>query len=113
MLIKTLSSFASILPADERASVTLTVPTLYPPYRDVQLRIPQMLSAIETDARAIVGRRIARGRVELSLSLQLRHVPAVEVEFNEAFGDALLAAVEQARARGLVAGAMTPGDLLR
>jgi uncharacterized protein (TIGR00255 family) len=49
----------------------------------------------------------------LSLSLQLRHTPALEVEFNEMFGAALSAAIEQARNRGLVAGPLTPGDLLR
>ena len=42
--------------------------------------------------RALVGKRVARGRVELSLSLQLRQMPGVEVEFNEEFGRALEAA---------------------
>jgi len=56
---------------------------------------------------------VARGRVELSVSLQLRQAPGIEVEFNEAFGTALERALEQARARGLVTGALTPGDLLR
>ena len=56
---------------------------------------------------------MARGRVELSLLVQLRQPPGVEVEFNEEFGRALEAALDQARARGLVAGALTPGDLLR
>ena len=42
--------------------------------------------AIESDVRALVGSVVARGRVELGLSLQLRQAPGVEVEFNEAFG---------------------------
>ena len=63
--------------------------------------------------RALVAKRVARGRVELSLSLQLRQTPGVEVEFNEEFGRALEVALDQARERGLVAGALTPGDLLR
>ena len=70
-------------------------------------------SAIEGEVRALVGKHVARGRVELSVSLQLRQPPAVEVEFNETFGRALSAAIDQARARGLVTGALTPGDLLR
>ena len=37
----------------------------------------------------------------------------MDVEFNEEFGRALEAALDQARARGLVHGALTPGDLLR
>ncbi|HEV3142157.1 MAG TPA: DUF1732 domain-containing protein, partial [Vicinamibacterales bacterium] len=56
---------------------------------------------------------VARGRVELSVSLQLRTTPGVDVEFNEDFGRALDRALDQARARGLVAGRLTPGDLLR
>ncbi|HWW84276.1 MAG TPA: YicC/YloC family endoribonuclease, partial [Vicinamibacterales bacterium] len=80
---------------------------------DLQLRIPQSLAALESDIRALVGRSVARGRVELSLSLQLRQPPGVEVEFNETFGKALEAALDQARARGLVSGLLTPGDLLR
>jgi uncharacterized protein (TIGR00255 family) len=35
------------------------------------------------------------------------------VEFNDEFGRALEAALERARERGLVSGALTPGDLLR
>jgi uncharacterized protein (TIGR00255 family) len=45
--------------------------------------------------------------------MQLRHAPAVEVELNEDFVRALEVALDQARARGLVGGALTPGDLLR
>jgi uncharacterized protein (TIGR00255 family) len=37
----------------------------------------------------------------------------MEVEFNEAFGRALEEALDRARARGLVTGTLTPGDLLR
>jgi uncharacterized protein (TIGR00255 family) len=35
------------------------------------------------------------------------------VELNEEFADALAAAIERARERGLVTGTLTPGDLLR
>src|SRR5205085_12152216 len=34
-------------------------------------------------------------------------------EFNDAFGAALEKALDQARARGLVQGTLTPGDILR
>jgi uncharacterized protein (TIGR00255 family) len=93
--------------------VTVTIRALNHRYLDLQLRIPQSLAAVEPDVRTLVGRHVARGRVELSLSLQLRQAPGVEVEFNEAFGAALEAALGQARTRGLVSGGLTPGDLLR
>jgi uncharacterized protein (TIGR00255 family) len=75
--------------------------------------MPQSLGSIEPEVRGLVGRRVSRGRVELSLSLQLRQVPGVDVEFNAEFGRALEAALERARSNGLVVGALTPGDLLR
>jgi len=108
-----MTGFASITSEDERATVAVTIRALNHRYLDLQLRIPQALAAIEAEVRSLVGRRIARGRVELSVLLQLRQPPAVEVEFNETFGNALSAAIDQARDRGLVTGALTPGDLLR
>jgi uncharacterized protein (TIGR00255 family) len=93
--------------------MTVTIRALNHRYLDLQLRIPQALAAIEPAVRTLVGRSVSRGRIELSLSLQLRQTPAVEVEFNESFGNALAAAIDRARQRGLVDGALTPGDLLR
>jgi uncharacterized protein (TIGR00255 family) len=112
-MIKSMTGFAACTDEDDRATIAVTVRTLNHRHLDLQLRMPQSLAPLEGDVRAIVGRRIARGRVELGVSLQLRQAPTVEVEVNEPFGRALEAALEQARARGLVAGALTPGDLLR
>ena len=112
-MIKSMTGFATVTREDERATMTVTVRALNHRHLDLQLRIPQSLAAIESEVRTLVGKRVARGRVELGLSLQLRQTPGVEVEFNEGFGRALEAALDQARARGLVAGALTPGDLLR
>ncbi len=108
-----MTGFASVSREDERATVTATVRALNHRYLDLQLRLPQVLSPLEADIRALVGKYVARGRVELSISLQLRQVPGVDVELNEEFGRALEAALEQARARGLISGTLTPGDLLR
>ena len=112
-MIKSMTGFASIAREDERATTTVTIRALNHRYLDLQLRIPQSLAAIEADVRALVGRRVARGRVELSLSVQLRQVPGVDVELNEDFARALEIALDRARGRGLIAGALTPGDLLR
>ena len=108
-----MTGFASLTREDERATVAVTIRALNGRYLDLQLRLPQTLAAIEAEVRALVGKHVARGRVELSVSVQQRQTPGVEVEFNEEFGRALEAALEQARARGLVAGLLTPGDLLR
>jgi uncharacterized protein (TIGR00255 family) len=112
-MIKSMTGFASVTREDDRATIAVTVRALNHRYLDLQLRIPQALAAIEGEVRTLVGRRVSRGRVELSLSLQLRQTPSLDVEFNEQFGAALETALQQARERGLVSGTLTPGDLLR
>ena len=108
-----MTGFASITREDDRATIAVTMRSVNHRYLDLQLRVPQSLAAIESDVRALVGKYVARGRVEVGLSFQLRQVPGVDVEFNETFGAALEKALDQARSRGLVTGALTPGDLLR
>jgi uncharacterized protein (TIGR00255 family) len=112
-VIKSMTGFASVTREDERATVAVTIRALNGRFLDLQLRMPQALASIEADVRALVSKRVGRGRVELSVTLQQRLTPGLEVEFNEDFGRALETALEQARARGLVSGTLTPGDLLR
>jgi uncharacterized protein (TIGR00255 family) len=112
-VIKSMTGFAAVTREDDRAAVSVTIRALNGRFLDLQLRMPQSLAAIEADVRGLVPKRVARGRVELSVVVQQRQTPALEVEFNEDFGRALATALEQARARGLVTGVLTPGDLLR
>ena len=112
-MIKSMTGFASLTRDDETATITVTVKSVNHRFLDLQLRIPPALGAVEAKVRALVQQRLARGRVEVSVSVQQRRVPALEVELNEPFLDALGAALERARERGHIAGAMTPGDLLR
>jgi uncharacterized protein (TIGR00255 family) len=108
-----MTGFAAVSREDERAAVSVTIRALNGRFLDLQLRLPQSLAAVESEVRGLVSKRVARGRVEVSVSIQPRVTPGVEVEFNEEFGRALETALEQARARGLVTGSLTPGDLLR
>jgi uncharacterized protein (TIGR00255 family) len=112
-VIKSMTGFTSVTREDERATITVTIRALNHRYLDLQLRVPQSIAAIEGEVRGLVGKHVARGRVELSVSLQLRQTPGVEVELNEAFARALETALDQARERGLVNGTLTPGDLVR
>ena len=112
-MIKSMTGFAALTREDERATIAVTVRAVNHRHLDLQLRSPQSLSAIEAELRALVARHVARGRVELSVSLQLRQTPGVAVELNEEFARALEVALDKARDRGLVSGALTPGDLLR
>ena len=112
-MIKSMTGFASLTRDDETATIAVTVKSVNHRHLDLQLRIPSSFGQLESTIRTSVQQRIARGRVEVSVSVQQRRVPALEVELNEVFLDALSGALDRARERGNIAGVMTPGDLLR
>ena len=112
-MIKSMTGFASLTHEDERATIGVTVRAVNHRFLDIQLRIPQSLAEVEPRVRALLQKRLARGRVELQISMQMRTPAAPSIELNEEFANALSAAIDRARERGLIAGALTPGDLLR
>jgi len=112
-MIKSMTGFASVARDEDTASVAVTVKTVNHRFLDVQLRMPGSLAPIEARLRALVQGRVARGRVEVGITVQPRRGPAVDVELNEPFLAALESALERARAAGIVEGRLTAGDLLR
>ncbi|MGE3276307.1 MAG: YicC/YloC family endoribonuclease [Vicinamibacterales bacterium] len=112
-MIKSMTGFASLTRDEDRGTLGLTIRAVNHRFLDLQLRLPPTLADLEPAIRARVQKRLGRGRVEVSLSLQLRQAPAPDVALNEEFVAALAAAMELARERGVIAGTLTPGDLLR
>jgi uncharacterized protein (TIGR00255 family) len=112
-MIKSMTGFASLTREDDRATVGLTIRAVNHRFLDLQIRLPQNLADQESRVRALLQKRLARGRIELSASLQLRQAITPQFELQEDFARAVVAAVDDARERGLVKGELTPGDLLR
>lgn len=112
-MIKSMTGFASLTRDDERGAMGVTIRSVNHRFLDLQLRLPPSIADVEPRLRALVQKHLARGRVEISVSLQLRQTLAPQIELNEEFAQSLAAVVEQARTRGIVSGALTPGDLLR
>ena len=112
-MIKSMTGFSSLTREDEVVAISVTLRAVNHRYLDVQVRVPQTLQDQESRIRALLQQTIARGRVEVGVSLQFRRPPVPAVELNEAFVSALELALERARARGVIAGHLTPGDLLR
>jgi uncharacterized protein (TIGR00255 family) len=112
-MIKSMTGFASLTREDERGAIGLTIRAVNHRFLDLQLRLPPSLADLEPRLRSVLQKRLARGRIELTLSLQLRHAAGAHVELQEDFARALSAAIDLARDRGLVKGDLTPGDLLR
>ena len=112
-MIKSMTGFASLTHEDERATVGVTIRAVNHRFLDLQLRVPQSLAGLESRVRGLLQKRLSRGRVELAISMQLRTTAVPAVELNAEFANALSAALEVARERGLISGTLTPGDLLR
>jgi len=112
-MIKSMTGFASLTRDDEAATVAVTVRSVNHKFLDLQLRVPSTLGPSEGRLRGLVQKRVSRGRVEVAVTVLQRKTPAVDVELNETFLEALGGALERARQEGHISGAMTPGDLLR
>jgi uncharacterized protein (TIGR00255 family) len=112
-MIKSMTGFASLSREDDTATVSVTVRAVNHRFLDVQIRIPASLAAAEARLRALVQQRVARGRVDVSIAIQSRRPPAVDVDVNDAVIEGLAAALERARERGILTGPLTPGDVLR
>ena len=113
-MIKSMTGFASLTQDESSAAITVTIRAVNHRFLDVQLRAPSALSALESRLRALVQQHVARGRVEVGITVQTRAgQPQVDITVNDAVVEGLSSALERARERGLVVGALTPGDLLR
>jgi uncharacterized protein (TIGR00255 family) len=112
-MIKSMTGFASLTHEDERATIAVTVRAVNHRFLDLQLRVPQSFGDVEPRLRTLLQKRLARGRVEVGISVQVRDFSAPTVELNLEVAQALSTAIEQARAQGLVSGTLSPGDLLR
>jgi uncharacterized protein (TIGR00255 family) len=112
-MIRSMTGFAAASRETELAALAVTIRAVNHRHLDVQLRVPQALAEAEGRVRTAVQRKLRRGRIELAVSLQFRHSATVEVEFNEQLAAALTAALDSARSRGIIEGALAPGDLLR
>ena len=112
-MIKSMTGFASLTRDDERGAIGVTVRSVNHRFLDLQLRLPPAIADLEPRIRALVQKQLARGRVEISVSLQLRQNAAPHIELNEEFAQALSGAMAEARRRGVIAGELAAGDLLR
>lgn len=112
-MIRSMTGFASLTRDDDRGSIGMTVRAVNHRFLDLQVRLPPALADLEPRLRAQLQKRLTRGRIELSLALQLRQAAVPVIELQEEFARALAAAMDVARERGLIKGDLTPGDLLR
>ncbi len=108
-----MTGFAALTREDDVATVSVTIKSVNHRFLDLQLRLPSLLQHLEAPLRARVQSLVARGRVEVAVSLQLRQAMSWDVQVNEPVIAALDAATAKLRESGIITGSLTLGDLLR
>ena len=71
-MIKSMTGFASLTHEDERATIAVTVRAVNHRFLDLQLRVPHAFGDVEPRLRTLLQKRLARGRVEVGISVQVR-----------------------------------------
>lgn len=112
-MIRSMTGFAAVSREDGGERVNVTVKSVNHRFLDSQIKAPQSLASIESRVRALLQKKLTRGRVEVSLNVEHTAPPPREVVLDEALLNQVSEVVAAARARGLVTGALTASDLLR
>lgn len=112
-MIRSMTGFAAVGREDAGERVSVTVKSVNHRFLDSQLKAPQSLGSMESRLRGLLQKKLARGRVEIAVSVDHTAPPVREVVLDEVLLNQVSAVVEAARARGLVTGALTASDLLR
>ena len=112
-MIRSMTGFASVSREAAGEKVNVTAKSVNHRFLDVALRLPQALAPAESRLRAIIQQRLTRGRIEVSLSAEVTTPPEREVVIDDHLLEQVAQALSGARARGLIAGPLTPADVLR
>jgi uncharacterized protein (TIGR00255 family) len=112
-VIRSMTGFASVSRDVGGDKVQITMKSVNHRFLDVSVKLPQALQGLDQRVRALIQQRLSRGRVELQIAAEVTSPPEREVVVDERLLEQVAAAVDTARARGIVTGSLTPSDLLR
>lgn len=96
---------------DFRVEVTLR--SVNHRFLDLVIRLPEICRPSETSVQRTLSSRLSRGRVEMSAEVVSLRSVEPEVRISEQAAAALSTAVGRLAERGIVAGDLTPSDVLR
>ena len=111
-MIKSMTGFASLTREDEAVTVSVTARSVNHRYLDLQVHLPQSLLRLEPRVRELAQRRVARGRVELRITVRRRTPPPVKVEVDEGLVAALVEVAARPDIVRATGGEWSIGDLL-
>lgn len=112
-MIRSMTGFASIGREEGGHRVSVTAKAVNHRFLDLLVKAPAVLAAVENRVRALVQRRLARGRVELVIAIEFLEPSARDVVLDEALLERIGGALGAARERGLLKGDLSVSDVLR
>ena len=112
-MINSMTGFGAATRETDDLAVTVTLRSVNHRHLDVSFRMPQSVQHLEPACRAAIQQHVARGRVDVVLTVQERTEPVTVVDIDETMIRAVSEALEKVRASGVVDGPLHPGDLLR
>jgi uncharacterized protein (TIGR00255 family) len=110
--VASMTGFAAAEAATPRAALNIEIKSVNARFLELGIRLPDELRALEAGARELLGSRLARGKVELRVSLT-RDPAASEARVNAAALARLAGFAAEVRAAIPGAGPLGVADLLR
>ncbi len=108
-----MTGFAAVTRAGTETRAHVTVKSVNHRFLDVVVKAPQALAECEGRIKSAAQQRMARGRVDVAIALEYVGAPARDVQLDEGLVEQVARAFEAVREKGLVAGMLTPADVLR
>jgi uncharacterized protein (TIGR00255 family) len=108
-----MTGFAAAGREDDGHKVNVTIKAVNHRFLDVALKAPYALGPMEPSLRGLVKKRLTRGRVELTVSVESTEPPEREVAVDQTLLEKVSVALEAARRRGLITGGLSASDALR
>jgi uncharacterized protein (TIGR00255 family) len=108
-----MTGFASVGREDAGDRVNVSVKSVNHRFLDISLKAPTVLAAGENRLRALVQRRLTRGRVEIAIQVEAAARPMRDVVLDTELVERVGSLLDAARAKGIVTGGLTASDVLR
>lgn len=81
-------------------------------YLEMSLRLPEELRSLDPGIRALIGKKLSRGKIDVSVKLATTRAAEESINLNNELVDQLVSTTEQLSSR-LGGGALRPMDVLR
>jgi uncharacterized protein (TIGR00255 family) len=113
-MIRSMTAFASRTEKTQGSIVSWEIKSVNHRFLDLSLRVPEPMRFLEPEVRALLGRRLGRGRVECSLQIRTADDTTNVLEPNLPVIDQIISLAEIIQKRSnLQFGPMTPLELLK